>query len=53
MHHKRPIGWHNQHFIRLTAEITDYAEAGAKILIENGWMEQPPLASDRDKLTQH
>ena len=37
-------------YIRLTAEIADYAEEGAKILIDKGWMEQPPLASDREKL---
>jgi hypothetical protein len=27
-----------------------YAEDGANIMIENGWMEQPPLAADRDAL---
>lgn len=37
-------------YIRLTAEIAEYAEDGAKILIQNGWMEQPPLATDREKL---
>ena len=37
-------------FVRLSAEIANYAEDGAKIMIDNGWMEQPPQAADRDKL---
>jgi hypothetical protein len=28
-----------------------YVEDGGNILIENGWMEQPPTAIDREKLT--
>ncbi|MDE5056017.1 DUF3231 family protein [Niallia taxi] len=35
---------------RLTAEIQLYAEDGANIMIKNKWLEQPPLAPDRDKL---
>jgi hypothetical protein len=38
------------HYVRLTAEISAYAEDGANIMIENGWLEQPPLASDREAL---
>jgi spore coat protein CotF len=34
----------------LMADIGRYAEDGAQLLIENGWMEQPPLAEDRDHL---
>lgn len=34
----------------LATEIGQYAKEGIKILIENEWLEQPPLASDRDKL---
>ncbi|HLO11803.1 MAG TPA: DUF3231 family protein [Pseudoneobacillus sp.] len=34
----------------LIAEIGLYAEDGANLLIENGWLEQPPMADDRDKL---
>jgi hypothetical protein len=34
----------------LIAEIGLYAEDGANLLIEYGWLEQPPMADDRDKL---
>ncbi len=40
------------HYIRLIAEVTRFAEDGANILIDNHWMEQPPGAVDRDKLTE-
>ncbi len=40
-------------YVRLSAEIASYGEDGAKIMIENGWMEEPPLAPDRDKLAYH
>jgi spore coat protein CotF len=39
-------------YVRLLAEIAQYAEDGANILIENGWMEQPPQADDRDALAE-
>jgi hypothetical protein len=39
-------------FVRLSAEIATYAEDGAKIMIDNGWLEEPPLAPDRDKLAK-
>jgi len=35
---------------RLSLEIQLYAEDGANIMIRNGWLEQPPMASDRDEL---
>ncbi|MED4205389.1 DUF3231 family protein [Neobacillus mesonae] len=35
---------------RLSLEVQLYSEDGANILIKNGWMEQPPMASDRDEL---
>jgi hypothetical protein len=38
------------HYIRLTAEIASYADEGTKIMIEHGWMEQPPQAVDRNQL---
>lgn len=37
-------------YIQLTKEILEYAEDGANILIENGWLEQPPMALNRNKL---
>lgn len=37
-------------FVRLSAEIAKYAEEGANIMIENGWLEEPPLSEDRNKL---
>lgn len=32
-------------------KISSFVEAAAKILIENGWMEQPPCAVNRDKIS--
>jgi hypothetical protein len=37
-------------YSRLIAEISLYAEDGVNILIDNGWLEQPPTASDRNEL---
>ncbi|WP_078543330.1 DUF3231 family protein [Litchfieldia alkalitelluris] len=36
------------HFIRLTDEVLLYSEDGANLLIEKGWMEQPPKAPKRE-----
>lgn len=46
---RRDIG---QHYVRLTTEISKFAEDGANILIKNGWLEQPPMAADRDELAK-
>jgi hypothetical protein len=35
---------------RLSLEVQMYSEDGANIMIKKGWMEQPPMASDRDEL---
>lgn len=35
---------------RLMVEIETYVHDGIKLLIKNGWMEEPPLADDRKKL---
>lgn len=37
-------------YVRLAAEIAIYTLDGAKIMIDHGWMEEPPLAPDRKKL---
>ncbi|QDI91786.1 DUF3231 family protein [Salicibibacter halophilus] len=37
-------------YARLVAEIAMMAEDGGELLIEKGWLEQPPLAPDRDTL---
>ncbi len=37
-------------YTRLMAEIAQYAEDGVNIMIENGWLEQPPQAPERDQL---
>jgi hypothetical protein len=39
------------HYTRLAAEIMKYAEDGANIMIDNGWLEQPPKASNRRELS--
>ncbi|MDR7003016.1 DUF3231 family protein [Neobacillus niacini] len=38
------------HYIRLTLELLQFAEDGGKLMIKNGWLEQPPTASDRNSL---
>lgn len=40
------------HYVRLTAEILEFVEDGANIMIDNSWMEQPPQAVDRNKLAK-
>lgn len=37
-------------YTRLTAEMEQYGEDGANILINHGWLEQPPTADDRAAL---
>jgi hypothetical protein len=37
---------------RLKLEILHYSEDGANIMINHGWMEQPPQASDRGRLSK-
>lgn len=44
---RRDIGLH---YTRLTTEIAQYSEDGANIMINNGWLEQPPQSADREKL---
>ncbi|HET7580062.1 MAG TPA: DUF3231 family protein [Bacillales bacterium] len=39
-------------YVRLSAEAIKYAAEGAKIMIDNGWMEEPPQAADRDQLAK-
>jgi hypothetical protein len=39
-------------YTRLSAEIALYAEDGAGVLINHGWLEQPPQADDRNALVQ-
>jgi hypothetical protein len=40
------------HYARLNAEVTSFSEDGAKLMIENGWMEQPPIAANRKGLAK-
>lgn len=44
---RRDIG---MKYASLIPEISLYAEAGAKIMIKHGWLEEPPLADDRSQL---
>ncbi|WP_088103931.1 DUF3231 family protein [Halalkalibacter urbisdiaboli] len=45
--HRRDLAFE---YTRLAAEVGLYAEDGAELLIKYGWMEQPPLADDRENL---
>jgi hypothetical protein len=40
-------------YSRLMAEVAQYTEDGANIMINNAWMEQPPTAVDRDALVSN
>lgn len=37
-------------YARLSIEMARFAADGAKIMIKNGWLEEQPLASDRNKM---
>ena len=39
-------------YLELITEAGLLAEDGAQLLIKNGWLEQPPLASDREELAR-
>ncbi|WP_042225289.1 DUF3231 family protein [Oceanobacillus manasiensis] len=39
-------------YTRLIADISKYANESANILIDKGWMEQPPIAADRKELAK-
>jgi hypothetical protein len=45
-----PRGDISSMYNRLSVEVQMYSEDGANIMIKNGWLEQPPMASDRDEL---
>lgn len=38
------------HYARLIAEVGLYAEDGTNMMINNGWLERPPQATDREEL---
>lgn len=38
------------HYTRLIAEIVQYAEDGAKLMIKHNWLEQPPQNIDREAI---
>lgn len=39
-------------YAKMMAEVGTYADEGAKLMIKNEWMEEPPLAPDRDALAR-
>jgi hypothetical protein len=39
-------------YVLLTADLTKYGEDGANLMIDNGWLEEPPRASDRRALSK-
>ncbi|WP_251550769.1 DUF3231 family protein [Neobacillus muris] len=39
-------------YLGLDAELVKYAKDGADLMIKNGWLEEPPKASDRRALTK-
>ena len=39
-------------YVKMTSELATFAVDGEKILINNGWMEQPPMAVDRKELME-
>ena len=45
---------HDLHAIMgiLIADIGKYANEGMNLIIDNGWLEEPPRAADRKKLSK-
>ncbi|WP_163970921.1 DUF3231 family protein [Oceanobacillus halotolerans] len=41
------------HYTRLSGEIALYSEDGSNIMIDNGWVEEPPRMVDRDELVKN
>lgn len=39
-------------YVRLSSEVQKFAGAGAKIMIEHNWMEEPPQAANRGQLAK-
>jgi hypothetical protein len=39
-------------YTRLIGELLNFSDDGANIMINHGWMEQPPEAADRKKLAK-
>jgi hypothetical protein len=39
-------------FSQLIGRIGKYGKDGIRIMIEQGWMEEPPMATDRKKLAE-
>ncbi|NRD80934.1 DUF3231 family protein [Bacillus sp. BRMEA1] len=39
-------------YLRLMIELLHFAEDGAQLMIKNGWLEQPPTASDRESIAK-
>lgn len=39
-------------YARLMTEIGKYSEDGANIMIDNGWLEEPPRMIDHDELAK-
>jgi len=40
-------------YAQFMLEVGQYAEAGAKIMMSNDWLEEPPQVLDRDKLAEY
>ncbi|MFS0864364.1 DUF3231 family protein [Fredinandcohnia sp. 179-A 10B2 NHS] len=39
-------------YARLSIEVSEFAADGARLMIDNGWLEKPPSAPDRKKLAR-
>ena len=46
---RRDLG---SHYSRVMMEVLQFAEDGVNLMIENGWMEKPPQAPDRQALVE-
>jgi hypothetical protein len=40
-------------YMRILGEVLKYTEDAAELMIENGWMEQPPIVVDHEKLAKN
>jgi hypothetical protein len=40
-------------YAKIMVEVAAFANEGAKLLIKNEWMEQPPLVPDREAISKY
>lgn len=52
LQHGKKIKTLRPRYIQLATEIANFAKDSAKLLVENGWMEQPPIAPNYENIAK-